>query len=86
MNDLIFHEPFLKAMKDLPRLARKALYDFAKFPSDGNQSYMIGYMGALRDNSVISCDTHTYMLSVCGQLTKQAYISEAIKHFQEANV
>ena len=79
MNDLLAHEPFLKAWKDLPNRGKRMLKEFAKYPTWDNQSYAIGYLVALRDNSVISQDSHTYLLSLCGQLPTFTYIIDAIR-------
>ena len=79
MNQLLNHELFKTAWKDLPQRAQRMMKDFARYPTLGNQSYAIGYLAALFDNSCIRQDTHTYMLSLCGQLPAQGYIVEAIK-------
>lgn len=79
MNDLLHHEQFVTAWKDLPGRAKRMMKDFAKYPTMGNQSYAIGYLAALFDNSVIRQDSHTYFLSLCGQLVCQQYIVEAIR-------
>lgn len=79
MNDLLHHEPLIKAWKDFSPKAQRVLKDFAKTPTIANQAYAIGYIAALRDNSVISSDTYSYMLSIFGQLPSQNYIMEAIR-------
>lgn len=78
-NQLAFHRPFTDAWGELPARAKRMLKEFAKYPTSGNQSYAIGYLAALYDNSVVSCDTYHYLLSLCGQLPSQGFIIEAIK-------
>ena len=79
MNDLLAHEPFLKAWKNLPNSGKRMLKEFAKYPTLNNQSYAIGYLAALFDNSVISQDSYTYLLSLCGQLPTFTYIINAVR-------
>ena len=79
INDLSEHPPFKAAWKDMGNRGRRMLKDFAKYPTLGNQSYVIGYIAALFDNSCISQDTYNFMLSLCGQLPCQGYIIEAIR-------
>lgn len=82
MSELIFHKPFLDAMKDIGHKCRKVAYDFAKYPTEKNEAFAVGYLSALHDNSLIRQDTYTYMLSVFGQLREQSYIVEAIKELK----
>ena len=82
MIDLRSNEPFLNAWKDLPGRAKRMMKDFAKYPTLNNQSYAIGYLCALMDNSVISQGTYSYMLSLCGQLPTFGHIVEVIKEIE----
>lgn len=70
---------FDAAWKDIGPRAQRMLKDFAKYPTDRNQSYATGYLAAMFDNSVIRQNSYTFLLALVGQLPTTMGIIEAIK-------
>ena len=62
------HEIFLAAWNGLPERAKRMFKDFAKYPTDRNSIYAVGYLAALNDNHLISHDTYKYWLVASGQM------------------
>lgn len=73
MNDSLFIENWAK----LDRLTQKALKDYARHPSDGNQSYIVGYLGALADRGILP--DVVYWLAIVGQLQQAKAVEDAIR-------
>jgi hypothetical protein len=74
MNDSLFIENWAK----LDRFTQKALKDYSRNPSDSNQSYMVGYLGALADRGLVP--EISYWLAIVGQLQASKAIVEAIRY------
>ena len=46
----------------------KHLRDYAKFPTERNGCYMIGYIAALEEYEQITVEDCSYLLALCGRL------------------
>ena len=61
-----------------PRLIRM-LKDYAKYPTDRNECYMIGYITALNESGQLEYETYTYLLALCGRLRTSEEVQHALK-------
>lgn len=61
-----------------PRLIRM-LKDYAKFPTDRNECYMIGYITALNESGQMEYETYTYLLALCARLRTSEEVQRALK-------
>ena len=61
-----------------PRLIQR-LREYAKYPSERNGGYMIGYITALNDSGQLEYETYTYLLALCGRLSTSEEVQHALK-------
>ena len=61
-----------------PRLLR-GLREYAKYPSERNECYMIGYIAALNGSGQLGYETYTYLLALCGSLRTSEEVQHALK-------
>lgn len=78
MNTQLFHDMWTIA----PNPIRKAAKDFAKYPTDRNGAYTIGYLKGIHDAQLIPDDVYTYFLALFGQLENGVQIQQLVKESQ----
>lgn len=61
-----------------PRLI-KSLRDYAKFPTERNECYMIGYITALEESGQVKYEDYSYLLSLCGRLRDDEEVRNTLK-------
>lgn len=61
-----------------PRLIKR-LRDYAKFPSERNECYMIGYIAALEEANQLGYEDYSYLLSLCGRLRADEEVRNTLK-------
>lgn len=62
---------------------RRKLVDFARYPTERNECYFVGYLAALEDHMLLAPDTAVYMLSLAGSLRETAWIREIVLEAKE---
>lgn len=74
MNDALFIENWA----NLDTFTRKALKDFARSPTESNQAYAVGYIGALADRGLIP--EISYWLALVGQMSEGSRAQEFVRY------
>ena len=57
----------------------KRLRDYAKFPTERNECYMIGYIAALEESGQMKFETYSYLLALCGRLRADEEVRNTLK-------
>ena len=65
-----------------PRLIR-VLREYAKFPTERNECYMIGYITALNESGQMEYETYSYLLALCGRLRADEEVRNTLKEVLE---
>ena len=61
-----------------PRLIEH-LRDYAKFPTERNGCYMIGYIAALEESGQVKYEDYPYLLSLCERLRADEEVRNTLK-------
>ena len=61
-----------------PRLIKR-LHDYAKFPTERNECYTIGYITALEESGQMKFETYSYLLALCGRLRADEEVRSTLK-------
>ena len=61
-----------------PRLIKR-LHDYAKFPTERNECYMIGYIAALEESGQVKYEDYPYLLALCGRLRADEEVRNTVK-------
>ena len=69
---------FRAAWARLPWRAQYTLRVFAKHPTERNNAYVTGYLGAMRDCQVINANDYTYWLAAIGQMVGATWLKTAL--------
>ena len=65
-----------------PRMIKR-LRDYAKFPTERNGCYMIGYITALEESGQMKDETYSYLLALCGRLRADEELRNTLKEALE---
>lgn len=61
-----------------PKLLRH-LKGYAKFPTERNEGYMIGYITALEESGQVKYEDCSYLLALCGQVREAEEVLRALR-------
>ena len=61
-------ELFDAAWAEAPLHLKRALKDFAKYPTERNSCFICGYLSAIDNSGVLSSETYTYLLALTGRM------------------
>ena len=61
-------ELFDLAWAEAPLHLKRALKDFAKYPTERNSCFISGYLSAMDNSGVLSSETYLYLLALTGQI------------------
>ena len=61
-----------------PQLLQR-LREYAKYPSERNECYMIGYITALNESGQLEYETYAYLLALCGRISTSEEVQHALK-------
>ena len=57
---------------------RKALHDFARFPTSRNECYFVGYIRAARNHGALLPDHYTYLLALSGSMSRDRALADDV--------
>lgn len=73
-------ELFMIHWRGMDYRLRRTFKDFAKYPTQTNESFVVGYLGALADHKLITQERYTYLLALAGQMRTAAWVAHAVRH------
>ena len=57
---------------------RKALHDYARFPTKRNECYFVGYLSAARTFGGLLLDHYNYLLTLSGTMSRDRVLTDDV--------